>query len=146
ENGKHLIDVDHLKNVTRIEFADDCRISINGQAEEEGRKYGPDDLKQGDRVEIKYDVQATSVAAVRRENLTRATLRKINQSAREIRVQPEKVEGEVTFPVGADCEIVRDDKKADFADLREGDVLDIPFEPQTDAPGAARTIDARQQK
>jgi hypothetical protein len=86
------------------------------------------------------------VTAVRRESLTGATLRKIDQSAREIRVQPDQVEGEVTFSIGANCEIIRDDRKADFTDLREGDVLDITYEPQTDAPGTARTIDARQQK
>ncbi len=146
EEGKLWLYVVHLGNITKIELPDDCQISINGQTEDEGKKYGPGDLHKGDRLEVKYDVRATAISAVRREHLTGATLRKIDQSAREIVVQPDQREGEMTFVVDEDCEVTRDEKKAALADLREGDVLDITFEPQTEAPGAARTIESRKPK
>ncbi|MGE5192088.1 MAG: serine/threonine protein kinase [Deltaproteobacteria bacterium] len=149
EEGKRWLYVVHLGNVTKIEFPDDCQISINGQTEDDGKKYAPADLHKGDRIEVKYDVKATAIASVRgTENLTRATLLSIDQSARppQIVVQPDMQEGKLTFAVGNDCQITRDEMKAEFTDLREGDVLDITFEPQTDAPGAARTIEARKPK
>ena len=135
--------VDHLKVVTPVAFGKECHISINGQSEEEGRKYAPGDLKKGDRVKVSYDTHASSVVAVRRESFTAATLKKIDQSSREIFVQPDNVASEVTLAIGDKCEITREDKKAEFTDLREGDVLDITYVPQTDAPGVAHTIDAR---
>jgi serine/threonine-protein kinase len=146
EDGKLWLYVVHLGNITKIELPEDCQISINGQTEEEGKKHTPGDLHKGDRLDVRYDVKATAIAAVRRESLTGATLRKIDQAAREIVVQPDQREGELTFAIADDCQITRDEKKAEFTDLREGDVLDITFEPQTDAPGAARTIEARKPK
>lgn len=140
------LDVDHLKTVTSFEFDDACRITINGVGEADGKKYSPDDLKKGDRVEVKFDLRATSVSAVRRNSLTRATLLKIDPSAREIRIQPDQVVGELTFAVADNCEITRDDKKADLNSLREGDVLDLTYETRTDAPGLVQTIDSRQSK
>jgi hypothetical protein len=116
---------------------------VNGQTtDEDSRKYTPDDLKQGDRVQIAYDTHVTSVIAVRRQSFTGATLKKIDQSSREIIVQPDN-SPVVTLALDEKCEIIRDDKKAEFTDLRERDVLDIAFEPRTDAPGMAYTIDAR---
>jgi len=73
------------------------------------------------------------------------TLKRIDQSAREIHVQPDNAALTV-FAIADDCEITRDDKKADFIELREGDILDIWFEPQADGPAVTRTIDARHQK
>lgn len=137
--------VDHLRTVTPLVFGKDCRITINGQAEEEGRKYAPLDLKNGDRVHVSYDTHVLSIVASRRQSFTGATLKKIDQSAREIFVQPDNAEP-ATLAIGDKCEIMREDKKADFTDLREGDVLDITFTPQTDAPGVAFTIDARPAK
>lgn len=134
--------VDHLRTVTPVAFGKECRITVNGQSEEEGRKYAPGDLKKGDRVQVSYDTHATSVVAMRRQSFTGATLKKIDQSSREIFVQPDNVDL-VTLAIGDKCEIIRDDKKAEFTDLREGDVLDITFTPNTDAPGVAHTIDAR---
>jgi serine/threonine-protein kinase len=141
-----LLEIGHLGTITQIEIADGCRISINGQTEDEGKKFGPDDLKKGDRLEVKYDVKATSISALRRESLTGATLLKIDQSARVIVVQPDQREGTLAYTIDDDCQITRDEKKADFTDLRQGDVLDITFEPQADGPGDARTIDARHGK
>src|SRR5579863_4017928 len=137
--------VDHLGTVTPLPFGDNCRVTINHQSEEEGRKYAPLDLKKGDRVQVSYDTHVLSVDAARRESFTGATLRKIDQSSREILVQPDNADA-LTLAIGEKCEIMRDDKKADFTDLREGDVLDITFVPQADAPGVAHTIDARAAK
>jgi serine/threonine-protein kinase len=145
-NDEMWLNVDHLKVVTPIAFGKDCRISINGQTEEEGRKYAPDDLKKGDRVYVSYDTHASSVVAVRRESFTAATLKRIDQSSREIVVHPDNVATEVTLAIGDQCEITREEKKAEFTDLREGDVLDITYDPQTDGPGVAHTIDARPSK
>ncbi len=145
-NDKLWIDVDHLKTVTSFEFDDECRISINGKTDAEGKKYRPDDLQKGDRVDVSFDVRATAVSAARGNSLTRATLMKIDQASREIRVQPDNVAGERTFAVADDCEITRDDKKADFNSLREGDVLDLTYESKTDASGIVHTIDSRQSK
>lgn len=137
--------VDHLGTVTPLMFGDDCRVTINRQSEDEGRKYAPRDLKKGDRVQVSYDSHVLNVDASRRQSFTGATLRKIDQSSREILVQPDNADP-VTLAIGEKCEILRDDKKADFTDLREGDVLDITFDPQTDAPGIAHTIDSRAAK
>jgi hypothetical protein len=142
-SGRFWLVIDHLRNETQIEFADDCRITVNGHGETDGRKLAPGDVKKGDRVEVHYDMQATVVVAVRRENLTGATLIKIDSSSRAILVQPDKVEGHVTLVVGDDCEITRDDKPTDITGLRDRDVLDITFEPQDEGPGVARTIEAR---
>jgi serine/threonine-protein kinase len=142
-SGRFWLVIDHLRNESQIEFADDCRITVNGHGEVDGRKLAPGDLKKGDRVEVHNDTQATAVVAVRRENLTGATLIKIDPSSRAIVVQPDKVEGHVTLTVGDDCEITRDDKPTDITGLRDRDVLDITFEPQEEGPGVARTIEAR---
>jgi len=144
-NDKLWLVVNHLRTETEIEVGPNCRVSINGETEIEGRKFTPQDLQKGDRVQIQYDTQATAVAAVRRDSLTGATLKRIDQSAREIHVQPNNADLTI-FAIADECEITRDDKKVEFADLREGDILDIWFEPQADGPAAARTIDARQQK
>ena len=144
-NDKLWLVVDHLRAETSIEAGANCRISINGETEAEGKKFTPQDLQKGDRVQVQYDTLATAVAAVRRESLTGATLKRIDQSAREIQVQPNNA-ALTTFALAEVCEITRDDKKADFAELREGDILDIWFEPQDEGPAAALTIDARQQK
>jgi hypothetical protein len=141
-----LLEIGHLGTTTQIEFADGCRVSINGQTEEEGKKLGREDLRKGDRVEVKYDVKATSVSASRRESLIGATLLKVDPSARVVVVQPDQREGTLAFTIGDDCQITRDEKQAEFTDLRQGDVLDITFDPQTDGPGDARTIDARHGK
>src|SRR5262249_43821335 len=138
-----LLEIGHLGKITQIEFADSCRVSINGQTEEEGKKFGPGDLKKGDRVEVKYDVKATSVSASRRESLTGATLLKVDPSAQVIVVQPDQREGTLAFTIGDDCQITRDEKQADFTDFRQGDVLDITFDPQTDGPGDAGRPTAR---
>ncbi|HEY2249878.1 MAG TPA: serine/threonine-protein kinase [Planctomycetaceae bacterium] len=145
QDGEVWLYVDHLGTVTPLEFGDDCRVTINHQSEDEGKKYAPLDLKKGDRVQVSYDTHVLSVDATRRQSFTGATLRKIDQSSREIRVQPDNAEA-VTLAIGDKCEILRDEKPADFTDLREGDVLDITFTPQTDAPGVAYTIDARAAK
>ena len=144
-DGKLWLVVDHLRNEVLIECAEDCRITINGQSEAAGKRFHPQDLKKGDRIQLQHDTQATAVTAVRRENFTGATLIKIDQSAREIVVQPDNAPV-TTLTIGGNCDITRDEKKVTFADLREGDVLDITYDLQTDAPAAARTIDARQPK
>jgi hypothetical protein len=141
-DGNLWLYVDHLRTITPLEFGTNCRVTINGQTDEEGRKYAPGDLKEGDRVEVSYDTNVISAAAVRRKSFTGATLKKIDQSSREIFIQPDNAPA-VTLAIGAKCIITREDSKADFTDLRESDVLDIAFEPQTDAPGLANTIDAR---
>jgi hypothetical protein len=140
------LDVEHLKIVTPLAFGKDYRITINGQSEEEGRKYALLDLKKGDRVQVSYDTHVIGVVAIRRESFTGATLMKIDQSSREIFVKANDVESEVTLAIGDKCEIMREDKKAEFTDLREADVLDITFSPRTDSPGVAYTIDARPAK
>ena len=145
QDGRFQMDVSHLRTLTRIEFAADCRISINGQTEEEGKKYAPVDLKKGDRVEVRYDVSATAVVADRHESLTGVTLLEIVPANREIRVQPDNDVAR-TLVVGEDCQITREEKKATFAELSKDDVLDITFEPQQDAAGAVRTINARKQR
>ena len=143
DNNDHIwLYVIHLGTVTPLEFGKDCRITINSQSEDEGKKYAPLDLKKGDRVQVAYDELVTGVDAVRRQSYTGATLKKIDQSSREIVVQPHDLPA-VTLAIDEKCEITREEKKADFTELRELDVLDIVFEPQTDAPGVAFTIDAR---
>src|SRR5262249_32943362 len=52
-----------------IEFADSCRITINGKSDDEGRKFVPADLQKGDRVDVSFDEQVTSVVATRRQSL-----------------------------------------------------------------------------
>jgi hypothetical protein len=141
-NDKLWLFVDHLRTETPVECSDSVRVTINGQADEEGRKFAATDLKKGDRVHVLFDTQASSISAIRCDSLTGTTLKKIDQSSREIVVQPDNAET-VTFAIGDTCEITRGDKRADFTQLREGDVLDITFEPQTDAPATALTIDAR---
>lgn len=128
-----------------IQFADDCRITINGKPDDGGRKYVPADLKRGDRVEVSYDAQVTGVDAVRRLSLIGTTLRRVNQTAREMVVQPDNA-SEATFTVPEDCQITRDEQKADFSELQEGDTLDISYEQPADMPGVAYTIDARRLK
>ncbi len=146
ENDKLWLYVEHLKTTaTQIEFAPDCRISVNGETETEGRKFTSHDLQKGDRVEVQYDIRATAVNAVRRESMTGATLKKIDQSAREMHVQPDNAALTI-FAIAEACEITRDGAKAEFTDLREGDVLDIWFESPDDGPKVAVTIDARHQK
>ena len=142
-NGRFWLVIDHLRKESRIEFADNCRITVNGHGEIDGRRLAPTDLKKGDRVEIQHDTQATAVVAARRESLTAATLIKIVPTSREIVVQPDKIEGQITLTVADDCEITREDKPTDFAGLHDRDVLDITFEPQDDGPGLVRTIEAR---
>lgn len=155
-NGRPWLVIDRLKAATdtpgqpprehrEIEFADDCRITINGKTDEEGKKFGPRDLQKGDRVELSFDALVTSVTAVRRQSLIGATLKRIDQSAREIVVQPNDAP-ETTFSVAEGCEVTRDEQKADYTDLREGDTLDISFEQPAGMPGVAHVIDARRLK
>lgn len=141
-NDKLWLFVDHLRTESAVECADGVRVSINGQGEEDGRKFAATDLKKGDRVHVWFDTHASKIAAVRCDSLTGSTLKRIDQSSREIVVQPDNVDV-VTFAIGDSCEITRDDKRADFTQLREGDVLDITFEPQAGGPATALTIDAR---
>ncbi|HEY3965914.1 MAG TPA: serine/threonine-protein kinase [Planctomycetaceae bacterium] len=144
--GKPWLEMSHLKDDSSFEFADNCRITINGEADEEGKKYVPDDLKPGDRIQATHDAFVVSVVAVRRASFTGATLKQINQSSREIFVQPDHVAA-LTLVLDENCEIFRQNKKADFSDLREGDVLDILYEPGgDDAPGVVRAIDSRPQR
>ncbi len=145
-DGKPWLGISHLKDDSAFEFADNCRITINGEADEEGKKYAPDDLKTGDRIQVTHDAFVVSVVAVRRLSFTGATLKRIDQSSREIFVQPDHVAA-LTLVLDENCEIFRREKKADFSDLREGDVLDILYEPGgDDAPGVVHTIDSRPQR
>ncbi len=147
QDGEVWLYVDHLGTVTPLEFGENCRVTINHQSEAEGRKYVPLDLKKGDRIQVSYDTHVLSVDADRRAGISPGRhCEKIDQSSREIVVQPNHVDSEVTLAIGETCEIMRDDKKAEFTDLREADVLDITFVPQTDAPGVAHTIDSRAAK
>ena len=103
-------------------------------------------MQKGDRVHAAHDAFVTSVVAVRRSSFTGATLKRIDQSSREIFVQPDDVAA-LTLALDENCEIVRQEKKAALTDLREGDVLDISYEPGTDdTPGVVHTIDARPQR
>lgn len=129
-----------------VEFADDCRIKIDGETQKEGNKFEPSDLKPGDRVRVSYDKLVTAVDAVRREGATGVTLRKIDQSAREIVVRTNDPNNpDATFAVGDGCEITRDEKRAELGDLVVGDVLDITYDSLSVVP-AALTIDARHAK
>jgi Cu/Ag efflux protein CusF len=141
-NDKLWLFVDHLRTEAAVECSDAVRVTINGQGEEDGRKYSATDLKKGDRVHVWFDTHASKIAAIRCDSLTGTTLKKIDQSSREIVVQPDNADL-ATFAIGDMCEITRDDKRADFTDLRDGDVLDITFEPQPNGPATAMTIDAR---
>jgi serine/threonine protein kinase len=145
-DGKLWLVISHLRDNTSFEFGENCRITINGQPDDEGKKYVPDDLKKGDRIQATHDAFVISVVGVRRPSFTGATLKRINQSTREIFVQPDDVAA-LTLVLGENCEISREEKKVDFTDLREGDVLDISYEPGgDDAPGVVHTIDARPQR
>lgn len=141
-NDKLWLFVDHLRTETAVECSEAVPVTINGQAEEDGRKLVATDLKKGDRVQVWYDTHASRIAAARGDSLTGCTLKKIDQSSKEIVVQPDNADI-VTFAIGDMCEITREDKRVDFTQLREGDVLDITFEPQAGGPATASTIDAR---
>ena len=132
------------RDVRTIPFAEDCRISINGKADNDGKKFVPTDLQKGDRVEASFDAQVTSVAAIRRQSLLGATFRRVDLGAREIVVQPNNAP-EKKIAVPAECTITRNEQPAELADLREGDTLDISYE-QPGEIALARTIDARQLK
>ena len=144
-DGTHFLIVVHLRHQTTIEMTDDCRISIDGQTQEEGKPFTAGKLQKGDRVHVQYDARATTVTAVRRDALLGATLKRVDQSGHEIIVQPDHAE-ETTFAIAEDCEISRNDKPATFEELEKGDVLDISFSPQEGQPAKAKTIDARPSK
>ncbi|MBI3860720.1 MAG: protein kinase [Planctomycetia bacterium] len=145
-DGKPWLVLSHLRASLQFEFGGECRITINGELEEDGKKYTPADLKKGDRVQAAHDAFITSVSAARRSAFTGATLKRIDQSSREIFVQPDDVAA-LTLALDDNCEILRQEKKASIADLREGDVLDISYDPGSDdTPGMAHAIDARPQK
>jgi serine/threonine-protein kinase len=145
--GTVWLTITHLRDNSSFEFGNMCRITINGQAaDEDGKAYVPDDLIKGDRVQVNHHAFITSVIAARRMSFTGATLKRIDQASREIFVQPDDVPA-LTLALDEDCEIFRQDKRVDFTDLREKDVLDISYEPgDENAPGVVHTIDARPQR
>lgn len=144
---KLWLTITHLRDNSSFEFGANCRITINGQpADDEGQKYVPVDLKKGDRVQVTHDAFITSVVAARRSSFTGATLKRIDQSSREIFVQPDDVEA-LTLVLDENCEIFRQDKNADITDLRQRDVLDIVYDPgDGNSSGVVYTIDARPQR
>jgi serine/threonine-protein kinase len=147
KEGKAWLDMAHLKRSSEFEFDENCRITIDEQtADDSGKKFGPEDLQRGDRIQATHDAFVTVVIAVRRPSFTGATLLQINQNSREIHVQPDDNVA-VTLALDESCEIYRQDKKADLSDLRERDVLDISYEKGTEnALGVVFTIDARPQR
>ncbi|MBS0261238.1 MAG: serine/threonine protein kinase [Planctomycetes bacterium] len=146
-DGKLWLTLTRLKEQSAFEFSDTCKITINGQTDDNGTAYRPEDLKAGDRVQVTHDAFITTVIAARHQSFTGATLRKIDQSTREIHVQPDDVAA-LTLVLAADCEISRQGKRAEFSELREGDVLDILFDPGAakDLPGSVITLDSRPSK
>jgi serine/threonine protein kinase len=146
KEGKAWLDLVHLKDYSKFEFDENCRITINGETDDGGKNYGPEDLQKGDRIQVTHDAFVTRVVAVRRPSFVGATLVRIDQSSREIHVQPDDVAA-LTLALDENCQIIRQDKKAALMDLQERDVLDISYEAGAEnAPGVVYTIDARPQR
>ena len=133
--------VERFGNAAQFEFADDCRITINGRPGSEGARFTPRDLAPGDRLQVSHDVRVTGVDAVRRERHT-GVLMKVDQSSREVQVRSDEGREE-TFAVGDDCQIYLEGKLAHLDDLMKFDRLDVTYDAREGAPPAARTIDAR---
>jgi serine/threonine-protein kinase len=146
-DGGLWLTLTHLKDLSSFEFGENCEISINGQTDDNGTTYRPEDLQKGDRIEVMHDALVTAVVAARHSCFTGATLRKIDQGSREIFVQPNDVTA-LTLVLPEPCEIYRNGKPVELNDLHEGDVLDILFDPGTteNSPGTVVILDARPQR
>lgn len=124
-----------------LEFAEPCKIRINGKESANGRGFGPEDIKDGDRVIVQHDTRITEAEVSRRDRVS-GTLIGINEETRTVNVRTDESKL-FEFVLGPACEVNLGGEPAQIIDLRKDDILDVTFDERTGEPGLARTVDAR---
>ncbi|MFN0054723.1 MAG: serine/threonine protein kinase [Planctomycetales bacterium] len=139
--GKSSMTVERLGTTVPMQFAEGCKIAINGESGIDGRPFTPADLLPGDRVVVTHDLVAKRVEAERRARQTGVML-KIEPANREIQVQSDDGT-RINYQLTDETQIRLNDQPATMEDLRPYDKMDVTSDPTDQPPARARTIDAR---
>lgn len=141
EKGSRFLVLDRLGAKSKLEFDDDCRITINGDSATEGKSLAPADLQKGDRVTVSHDTHVTSIEATRRPRHSGVVM-EVQEADNVIVVQADDGT-RLPFAIGEECQITHDGKQAPFDALKKFDRIEVTYDPQETGPGKARTVDAR---
>jgi len=115
-----------------LPLSDKCEVTLNDRRNIDERAVRPTDLKAGDKVTVHHNTHIVRVDAYRVLG-EGGTIARVHFDARTIDVTPEGGGSERTYRVGPRCkQITLGGEPIDFADLRDGDQVDVIH----DMPGA----------
>ncbi|NLY00288.1 MAG: protein kinase [Rhodopirellula sp.] len=128
--------------VVTMPIAANCEVTINDLRFINEQMLDASDLKPGDRVSVAHDTEIVRVDAYRILGQA-GVVQSVQESTQTLQVQLEDDQRPGTFLVGPDTEISLGGEKAELADLRPEDQIDITHDSPDAKNPRALTIAAR---
>ena len=124
KNARLTVESDAAGQVVTLPWAEDCVVTLNGQANVGGQILRPADLRVNDQVEIEHDTRIRRVDAYRVLGVA-GVIERVHFDAGSIDVILSQDQKSMQFLVPPTCEITLAGEPAQLADLRAGDKVDI---------------------
>lgn len=128
----------------QVDYAENCRVTINGEATGNDRAFSPADLRPGDRLKLQVDLVADEIEAVRGSRLSGA-IQGIRPTGDEIVVRSDDpaVTEPITLSIAATTAITLGQDPAEGGDFRKFDRVDAIYTPMGNSEGQALAIDGQ---
>jgi eukaryotic-like serine/threonine-protein kinase len=126
-----------------VDWAEDCKVTINGEAVGNSQAYSPADLQISDRLKLRLDLVASQIDAVRGTRLSGA-IQEVSESAEEIIVRSDDIArtSPITLTVSPQTVLTLGQVEAVGTDFRKFDRVDAIYAPLESDRGRAMAIDA----
>ena len=124
KNARLTVESDVSGQVITLPWAEDCVVTLNGQANVGGQILRPADLRVNDQVEIEHDTRIRRIDAYRVLGVA-GVIERVHFDAGSIDVLLSQDQQTMQFLVPPTCEITLAGEPAQLTDLRAGDKVDI---------------------
>lgn len=128
----------HPQGPLVVEYAADCKVSINGRPFGNSRALAPSDLRESDRLTLELDVAASTISAVRGTRIS-GTIQEIREAGRAFAIKLDKplADGAATVVAGVPegTAVTLGQGSAAGDDLRRFDRVDAILEGDEPATG-----------
>lgn len=128
----------------QVDYAENCRVTINGETTGNDRAFSPADLQVGDRLRMQVDLVADEIEAVRGTRLSGA-IQEIDPEGAKIVVRSDDaaVTAPLTLEINAATALTLGQDAAQGVDFRKFDRVDAVYAGEGKSGGQALAIDAQ---